>query len=190
MNPNPPSSAAPPSARAAELCRYFTLSDEAKALLTPEIMPDAFAEALMKADRYPDAVQVIAHHLPKRQAVFWAMTCIRQSGGEITPEAETALKSVEKWIADPSEENRKATLKAADTADNGTPAGCTALAAFYSEGLPRTEDAKSNARAYFMTAKLVASAVLLTAVADAAQMKARFAAFTERGLEIVRKSRR
>ena len=43
-------------------------------------MPDAFAEALIKAERYPDAVQLIAHELPKRQGVFWAITCIRQSG--------------------------------------------------------------------------------------------------------------
>ena len=100
------------------------------------------------------------------------------------------MKSAEKWIAEPSEENRKATLKAAEAADTGTPAGCAALAAYYSEGLPRTEDPKSNARAYFMTAKLVGSAVLLTAAADPKQMLPRFAGFTGKGLEIVRRSRR
>jgi hypothetical protein len=56
--------------------------------------------------------------------------------------------------------------------------------------LPRTEDPRTNAKAYFMTAKLVSSAVLLAATSDAEQMKARFAAFVEKGLEIVRKSRR
>jgi hypothetical protein len=190
MTPNAPNSGSPPSARAAELCRFFTLSEEGKALLTPEAMPDQFAETLMKAERYPDAVQVIAHHLPKRQGVFWAMTCVRQSGDALTPEMEAALKSAEKWIADPSEENRRATLPAAEAAETGTPAGCTALAAYYSDGLPRTEDPKANARAHFMTAKLVGSAVLLSAASDPQQMQARFGSFTAKGLEIVRKSRR
>jgi hypothetical protein len=190
MNPNGPVAGSPPPAKAAELARYFTLSDEAKALLVPEAMPDEFAETLVRARRYADAVQLIAHQLPKRQGVFWAMTCVRQAGGPLTPEMEAALKSAEKWIAEPTEENRKSALKAAEAADTGTAAGCTALAAFYSEGLPRTDDPKSNARAYFMTAKLVGSAVLLAATRDPAQMQARFESFTARGLEIVKKSRR
>jgi hypothetical protein len=190
MNPNAPGSTASPPARAADLCRYFTLSDAGKNLLTPDILPEALAEALVQTQHFPDAIQVIAHHLPKRQAVFWAMTCVRQSGDPLTPEMEGALRAAETWIADPNEDNRKAALKAAEAADSATAAGCTALAAFYSGGLPRTDDPKMNARAHFMTAKLVAAAVLLCATATAEQMLSRLTSFSARGLEVVRKSRR
>jgi hypothetical protein len=185
MNPN-----VPLPVKAGEIARYMTLSESGQAVLDPAAEPDEFAEKLAKANVHPDAVQVIAHYLPKRQGVFWALTCARQAGPAPGPESEVALKAAEKWIADPTEENRAAALKAADAADAGTPAGCTALAAYYADNLPRAEDARTNARAYFMTAKLVSSAVLLAATSDPQQMQARFASFVEKGLEIVRKSRR
>lgn len=184
-NPN-----APLPVKAGEIARYVTLSDQGRAVLQPDAEPEDFAQKLAEANVHPDAVQVIAHYLPKRQAVFWAMTCVRQTNPEPASEADAALKTAERWIADPTEENRGAALKAADAADAGTPAGCTALAAYYAEGLPRTEDPRTNAKAYFMTAKLVSSAVLLAATADPDRMLARFAAFVEKGLEIVRKSRK
>src|SRR4051812_24133061 len=188
MNPNT-SLGTLPQVTAAELCRYFTLSEEGKRILTPEMAPEAFAQLLAEQKRNPDAVQLIAHYLPKRQAVFWALSCVRQFIPALTPEGEAALKAAEQWIAEPSDERRTATLKAADAADAGTPAGCTALAAYYSDGLPRTEDPKQNARAYFLTSKLVASALLMTATENPEQMHERFGAFVEKGLDIVRRMR-
>ena len=186
----PPNPNAPLPVKAGEIARYITLSEQGKSVLQPDAEPDEFVQKLAEANVHPDAVQVIAHYLPKRQAVFWALSCVRQATPEPAPEADTALRTAERWIAEPTEENRGAALKAADAADAGTPAGCTALAAYYAEGLPRTEDPRSNAKAYFMTAKLVSSAVLLAATSDPDRMLARFAAFVEKGLEIVRKSRR
>ncbi|MBC8164293.1 MAG: hypothetical protein H7Y20_00300 [Bryobacteraceae bacterium] len=189
MNPNA-TTEGPPQVKAVELCRYFTLSDEGKKALDTEMAPEQFARLLAEQKRHPDAVQVIAHYLPKRQGVFWALTCVREAIPEPVPEAEAALKTAEKWIAEPTDENRAAALKAADAADAGTPAGCTALAAYYSAGLPRTDDSKANARAYFLTSKLVASAVLLAATLDKEQMDALFPSFVQKGLEFVLKSRR
>jgi TPR repeat protein len=180
----------PPAARAVEICRYFTLSEEGKKALSPDLMPEQFAEILFQEKRHSDAVQLIAHYLPKRQGVFWAMTCVRQVTPEPSPETEAALKAAEKWIAEPGEETRKAALKAADAADAGSPAGCTALAAYYSDGLPRTEDPRANARAYFLTAKLVGSAVLLAATSDPAQLIPRFESFIAKGLEVLRRARK
>ena len=184
-NPN-----APLPVKAGEIARYVTLTEEGRAVLQPEAEPEDFAQKLAQANVHTDAIQVLAHYLPKRQGVFWAMTCVRQANPAPPPEAEAALKAAERWIAEPTEENRNATLKAADAADAGTPAGCTALAAYYAEGLPRTEDPRMNAKAFFMTAKLVSSAVLLAATADPEQMQARFASYVDKGLEIVRRSRR
>jgi hypothetical protein len=178
----------PPPTRAAELCKYFTLSDEAKKSVTPEMTPDEFLKESVEKGWHPDAIQFLAHYLPKRQAVFWAMTCARQSAAATTPQGEAALKSAEAWIADPSEENRRAALNAANDADTSTAAGATALAAYYSDGLPVTQDPKMNAKAYFMTAKLAGGAVLMAATADREQALARLEAFATRGIEIARKT--
>jgi hypothetical protein len=181
---------APPSVKAADLCKYFTLSEGGRSALQPEMMPDQFAQELFRQQHHPDAVQVLAHYMPKRQAVFWALSCVKLTLEDPPAETDNAVKTTEKWISDPTEEHRKAALKAADAADAGTPAGCTALAAYYSDGLPKTEDPKQNARAYFLTSKLVAAAVLLAATADPDQMFARFQTFLEKGLEIVDRMRR
>src|ERR671913_467891 len=100
-------SGVPPAAKAVEVSKYFALSDDGKKLLEPEMMPDQFAEVLAKEKQYPDAVQMIAHYLPKRQGVFWALHCARQVPVPQGPEGEAAIKTTEKWIADPSEDNRK-----------------------------------------------------------------------------------
>jgi hypothetical protein len=178
----------PPARRAADLCKYFTLSDDAKKAVTPEMTPDEFLQAAFENQWHPDAIQFLAHYLPKRQAVFWAMSCTRQSAVETTPAAEAALKSAEAWIAEPNEDNRQAALAAANDADTSTPAGATALAAYYSDGLPATQDPKMNAKAYFMTAKLAGGAVLLAATEDREQAIARMEAFVNRGMDIAKKT--
>jgi hypothetical protein len=61
--------------KATEVSRYVTLGEEAKKILTPEISANEFIEALISKQLHPDAVQFIAHFLPKRQAVWWALGC-------------------------------------------------------------------------------------------------------------------
>jgi hypothetical protein len=178
----------PPPSRAAELCKYLALGDGAQEALTPEMTPDEFLKILVERRWFGEAVQFLAHYLPKRQAVFWAMTCVKQSGMKLTPQGEAALKATETWIAASNEENRQATLKAANDADTATAAGATALAAYYSDGLPATADPKMNAKAYFMTAQLAGGAVLMAAVSDREQTLRRLEAFVNKGVEIVRKT--
>jgi hypothetical protein len=176
--------------KATEVSRYVTLGDDAKKLLTAEMPATEFTELLAAKQLHPDAVQFIAHYLPKRQAVWWALACVKQVVGTgLLPEQETALKATERWIAEPTEENRQATLKAGDAADTTTPPGMTALAAYYSDGMPATADPNTNAKAYFITAKLVSGAVMLSAATDPEQLQARFGAFTAKGVEVVKRTR-
>lgn len=179
-----------PAVKAIEVCRYFSLSADGKKLLQPELSPEQFVGMLAEQKLYPDAVQLLGHYLPKRQAVWWALACVKQSLTESPPPVEAAMKATERWIADPSDDNRKATLKAADDADAATPAGAAALAAYYSDGLPKTEDPKANARAFFMTAKLTSAAVLLAATAHPEELQTLFSSFIEKGQEVVQKLKR
>jgi hypothetical protein len=176
--------------KATEVSRYVTLGEEAKKILTPEISANEFIEALIAKQLHPDAVQFIAHYLPKRQAVWWALGCVKQSTPpEAPPEQDAALKTTERWIAEPSEENRQAAFKAAENADTSTAAGITALAAYYSDALPPTADPKMNAKSYFVTAKLVTAAVMLAATSDPEQLKNRFSGFVTKGVEVVKRTK-
>ena len=175
--------------KATEVTRYVTLGEEAKKTLTPEMSANEFIEALVAKQLHPDAVQFIAHYLPKRQAVWWALGCVKQGIPEMPPEQDAAVKSTERWIAEPTEENRQAAFKAAEEADTSTPAGITALAAYYSDALPPTADPKMNAKSYFITAKLVTAAVMLAATADPEQLKLRFNGFVTKGVEVVKRTK-
>jgi hypothetical protein len=176
--------------KATEVTRFVTLGDEAKQILNLEMSADEYLDALIARHLHPDAVQFIAHYLPKRQAVWWALGCVKQAAPpEIPPEQEAAMKTTERWIAEPTEENRQATFKAAEVADTSTPAGITALAAYYTDALPPTADPEKNAKAYFVTAKLVTAAVMLAAASDPEQLKMRFSGFASKGAEVVRRTK-
>lgn len=176
--------------KATEVTRYVNLGEEAKKVLTPEMSAGEFIDALIARQLHPDAVQFIAHYLPKRQAVWWAVGCVKQSDSELSPEQDAAVKTTERWIAEPTDENRQAAFKAAEIADTSSPAGITALAAYYSEGLPQTADPGNNAKAYFITAKLVTAAVMLAATSDPEQLKPRFSGFVTKGVEVVKRTKR
>lgn len=176
--------------KATEVTRFVTLGEEAKKLLTAEMSADEFIETLLARQLHPDAVQFIAHYLPKRQAVWWAVGCVKQTiPPDLPPEQDAAVKTAERWIAEPTEANRQAAFKAAEVADTSTPAGITALAAYYSDALPPTADPEKNAKAYFVTAKLVTAAVMLAAASNPEQLKARFSRFASKGAEVVKRTK-
>ena len=94
-----------------------------------------FLDALIGKQHFLDAVRFLAHALPKREAVWWACVCARQvaDGKEPAP-VKAALAAAEKWVADPSEDNRATAMPAARRPSWATPAGCAAMAAFWSGG--------------------------------------------------------
>ncbi len=57
---------------AAEVCKLFQLNDDAAPLLEPKQSPREFFKLLTKRQLYPDAARLLAHALPKREAVWWA----------------------------------------------------------------------------------------------------------------------
>src|SRR5947207_9939431 len=120
---------------AAEVSRPAELSDEAKALLKPQHTVKQFLDELAAKQNYQQAVKLLAHALPKRSAVWWACLCARQTlPPTASPEVKAALAAAEKWVSDPTDENRRAAYAAAEKAGVGTPAGCAALGAFLSGG--------------------------------------------------------
>jgi hypothetical protein len=171
---------------AAEVCKRFPLGEEAKKLLRDGLTPRQFLDALLERQEYPDAARFLAHALPKREGVWWACLCARAAHGPGAPaKAAAALQAAEKWVADPSEDNRRAAMAAAEAAELGTPAGCAAMAAFWSGGSLAPPNVPAVPPGEHLTAHGVAGAVMLAAVLNQPEKAAeRYRQFFALGVEV------
>ena len=162
------------------------LGEEAMALVRPDLHPLDFVALLMEKKFYPDAVRFIAHALPKREAVWWAWVCARRSAGEQPPpKIKGALDATERWVAQPTEDNRRLAMAAAEKAELGTAAGCAGLAAFFSGGSLAPPEAPPVPPGEFLAAKAVSGAVIFAAVAkEPERAPEKFRSFVAQGVEV------
>jgi hypothetical protein len=141
------------------------MSEGALLLLKPDLHPLDYVSQLMEKKLYPDAVRFLAHALPKREAVWWAWMCARRTSGENPPpKIKASLGATEKWIAQPTDENRRAAMDAAEAADFGTAAGCAGLGAFFSGDSLAPPGALPVPPGEYLTAKAVSGAVIFAAM--------------------------
>jgi hypothetical protein len=171
--------------RLSELCADLELSAPARELIRNELKPLEYALILNKRHMHPDAVRVLARLFPKREGVWWACQCARQSVQVLPAKGAIALAATEAWVADPRDETRQPLFQLANTAGMGTPAGAAALAAYASGGsimppeLPATEPAES------LTSEFLVASVLSAGVADpAGDPFARYRLFVEQGVSL------
>lgn len=163
------------------------LGDDAKGALAPTHGPRQYVQALLDQKLYPDAVRFLAHALPKRECIWWAWVCARRASSEMPgPKDAAALDATEKWITQPTDENRRAAMRAAEAAGFATPAGCTALAVFVSGGSLGPASTPPVPPGELLTAKVITGAVVAAAVTgDAAKAPERFQSFIAQGLDVV-----
>ncbi len=170
---------------AAELIEAAALNEDAAALATAEMGGGEFIDALARSGRQADGVRALAHALPPREAIRWAAEYIRRAAPASAGEA-SALEAVERWLADPSDENRRAALAAAERA-SGKAAGVLAIAVFLSEGSVAPPQAPVVPPVRFAGAKAASGAMALAVVSsEPAKAKERFAALIEDGMRRAR----
>lgn len=176
------------AATAAEVCRGRSLSEAARPLLADGLSPRVYLEALIGAGLLADAEVVMAHALPKREAVWWACRCVRRAvGPEPAAEVAEALRAAETWSAAPGEVNRRKAYPAAEAAGFGHPAGCVAVAAYFSGGSLSLPQLTEVPPAPHLTGDLVASALMLAAVlGDPAAAAEAHRAFLDLGWAVAR----
>jgi hypothetical protein len=143
----------------------LALSAEARPWLRDGQTPRQFLDQLVEQKLNVDAIRFLAHVLPKREAVWWASLCVRSVAGPNPPsEVTAALQAAEQWVMEPKEENRRKALAAAEAAGLGTPAGCTAVSAFWSGGSLGPANLPAIPPGEHLTARGVSGAVLLATV--------------------------
>ena len=150
--------------------------------------PDAAAgiAALAEAHRFPEAVRLAAHALPKREAVWWACMCARAVPDPRVQEADLkALAAAEAWVRRPDEANRRAAMAAAQATRMQTPEVWAAVGAFWSGGSMAPEGQPVVPPADHLTGVAVTGAVVLAAVRrQPERAEARFLRFLDSARDI------
>jgi len=115
---------------AAEICARFDLNRAAHSLLKPDMSVREFAEILIANDQYAGAIDLIAHALSSRHAVWWGCLCLQHSCGQsLTVSEKAACKAAVEWVQEPTEAYRTAAKTPSEMLGSGTPAGALAAAA-------------------------------------------------------------
>ena len=122
-----------------------------------------FLNALVARGELEDAVGFCAYLLPRREVVWWACACIRQSDTARTSDEEAALQAAEAWAQAPEEDRRLKALDRGLKGDRGKAATWAALAAGWSGGSFFKSDHVSAPPPPFTTAKSARAAVLFAA---------------------------
>jgi hypothetical protein len=163
------------AAKAAEVCRNFTLKEETRPLLTEDQTPRGFLEALLANKRYAAAIDFVAHALPPREAIWWGCLCLQHAkGSSLAPLETAAFKAAVAWVLEPIEENRRAARAPGEAAGAGNPAGGLAMAAAWTGGSlappsapnpnPKVPAPPPVPPGPFLPAKAVAGSILLASV--------------------------
>ncbi len=133
-----------------------------------------------------EATRLLAHALPKREAVWWAAMCATHTApADLPPADRTAREAAEDWVRQQTDKSRRIAWDRAQESGCGTPEAWTAVAAFWSGDSMSPEDQPAVPPAPHLAGTAVAGAVALAAVrGDATRQQARLRRFLESGRNI------
>jgi hypothetical protein len=138
------------------------MSEAARTLLSPETTVPQFFDLLTSRELLSDAVSMLAHAMPKREAVWWACLAARTAlDTQTPPAAQVALESAEAWVYTPSDANRRACMDRAKETAFDHAAVWAAVGAFWSGGSMVAPELPAVAPADHLTGIAVCGAVQL-----------------------------
>lgn len=151
---------------AVEVWKTLNLDPELAALAIESDESNKFVDRLRDEEQLIPAVRVQAHLLPKRKAIWWGLRCMDDVFQLQLPQSQVdALLATRNWVAEPSEEHRRACEAAADVTEYDGPGGVLAAAAFWSEGsLAPPESPEPVPPGELLTGQAVANALVLAGV--------------------------
>ena len=174
------------SRRVADVIEHTGLESASAKLMRGDLPVEQGIELLRSAGRIIDAIKLLAHALPKREAVWWACTCARALlGNGISLDDEQAIAKAEAWVYEPNDANARAAYGEAEPRGFQTPGGWAAVAAFWSSGSLAPPEHPVVAPADYLTGVAVAGAITMAAVVEPVlEMDARYMKFLDYGLDI------
>jgi hypothetical protein len=122
-----------PTPLAIDICKKLTLDAPAQALLTDQQNCRQFFDLLVGRELFHDATRFLALAMPKREAVWWGVSCVKAYlEGKLSTADRDALATALAWVAEPTQDHCRAAEKAAEATRHETAAGWCAAATFWS----------------------------------------------------------
>lgn len=175
------------------------LHEDLPALLLKAALPAAAAEhvtgaastaaavaALEAAEFLVEATRLLAHALPRREAVWWACMCAHHTAPAELPDADRAsVAAAETWVRTQADAARRTAFEHAQQAGFATPEAWAAVGAFWGgDSISPAGQAAVPPPAHVAGAA-IAGAVALASVRDFPERRAkRLRLFLASGLEI------
>jgi hypothetical protein len=160
------------------------LGDEAKRRIDPLVSVRAYLDSLRQDGLLNDAVDVVSYVLPKQYAIAWGCDCWRaaQEGGDADPVEKSAAAAAQRWLQDPSEENRRAALMLADRLGYRTAGAWLAAAAGWTGGSMMPSGEYEVPPPPGLSGNAVSAALKLLAAGDPDAFNERLGGFIERAI--------
>src|SRR6201996_4382726 len=113
---------------------FETFPELGRVLASPagDSAPLDYARATLSGPRPTDAIIFLAHLLPRREAVWWAIQCVRAMLGSHADDG--ALRAADAWVRSPEDENRRTALMTFDAGNQRAATTWLAFAAGWSGG--------------------------------------------------------
>jgi len=133
-----------------------------------------------------EATRLLAHALPRREAVWWACMCATHTEPPDLPEVDhKAREAAELWVRQPSDENRIAAKKKSDATAVATPESWIAMAVFFCGESITPEGQPVVPPKPHIAGRTLSGAVLLSAVrSDPKRQVVRLQRFLESGRNV------
>ena len=143
-------------------------------------------ERLLAGDFLVEATRLVAHALPKREAVWWACMCATHTAPPDLPEPDRrARESAEHWVRQQTDKLRREAMAQAEASGFGTPEAWSGVAAFWCGDSMSPEGQPAVPPAPHLAHLAVAGAVALSSVrGDPLRQANRLKRFLESGRNI------
>jgi hypothetical protein len=154
--------------QAAEVAPRAELEPAALALLDPALDPAQFLAKLVAKKLLIDAIRFLAQALPHREAVWWALQCVRTTPLTAPTDGEL-LALAERWVRAPDDAAGRAAFAAAEKAGFKSGACWVGVSAFWSGPSIAPPGVATLPPAPELAGKAASGAILLAAVAEKPQ---------------------
>ena len=160
------------------------LSDAARERLDPKLNVRGYIDRLCTDGLYGDVIDVLTHLLPKQYSVAWGCECLQDLSQQVEPDPSqrAALAVAQRWLSDPSEDNRRAAVELADRLGLKGPGAWLAAAAGWTSGSMLPPGQPEVPVTPTLTGDAIGAALRMAAVTDPTKFDVHLQSFVQRAL--------
>ncbi len=114
------------------LTQRFEAEETTVGLLDPKHSVSQAIDILSQHQQYYDLIQLLAHGLPVREAIWWASLCLELRNSDWDPLQKTAITAAKSWATEPDETRRRFCEQKANQAGLSSAPGWLCQAVFWS----------------------------------------------------------